>query len=313
MLKHFPAATPRTHATWVHGLMCHLRAAGITTVPDVVTVQPGGGEWGEGSCATLIADSEGLLWELVEFVPGSTRPAPTAAEAADALEGLARLHAAAATLPGDTPRLAPSPGIARRVEQAGRMIAAPWASLESVAASRPIDPTHGRLERACHVFAASRGTGSLRTVAACGVVPVVAQPVLRDIWSAHVLFADAGRLAGFVDFQAAGSDSPATDLARLLGSWQPQPTHRGRAWIDHWIAALAAYEAVRPLSPQERSLIPWLQATGVICGLDNWFRWLITDRRAFDDMNRVLERIDRFIQLLPESLETAREPIPGRN
>jgi hypothetical protein len=30
-------------------------------------------------------------------------------------------------------------------------------------------------------------------------------------------------------------------------------------------------------------------------------------------MNRVLERIDRFIQLLPESLETAREPIPGRN
>jgi Ser/Thr protein kinase RdoA (MazF antagonist) len=107
-------------------------------------------------------------------------------------------------------------------------------------------------------------------------------------------------VAGIVDYHAAGVDTPATDLARLLGSW------RGEAvggLVAGWPAALAAYEAVRPLTVAERSLVPWLHATGVVFGLDNWFRWTIEEGRQFAGVHAVLDRIERLSARLPAALE----------
>ena len=139
------------------------------------------------------------------------------------------------------------------------------------------------------------------------------QPVLRDVWNDHVLFLDDGRLVGFIDYHAAGRDTPATDLARLLGSWDAPAAPSEGQWLRPWRQALDAYEAVRPLEPGERALIPWLHATGVICGLDNWFRWLITEQREFADRSTVLSRIARLIAALPAALDIARNSAPGRD
>ena len=144
-------------------------------------------------------------------------------------------------------------------------------------------------------------------------MPVMAQPVLRDVWSDHVLFLDDGRIAGFIDFHAAGRDTRATDLARLLGSWDAPAAPTEGQWLQPWRQALDAYEAVKPLEPGERALIPWLYATGVICGLDNWFRWLITEQREFADNSTVLSRIARLIGALPAALGIARNSAPGRD
>lgn len=313
MLKNFPPATPIAHAMWVHGLMRHLRASGLETVPEVVALRPEHEQPAGAGCSTLAADPAGMLWEMVEYVPGSPRPAPTAAQAAVALAGLARLHLAAATFPASPPRTEPSPGVARRVEQAARMRASPWRRLDPAGASCPPVPMHDTLRHAIEVFEACRGDAAIESIASATMAPVFTQPVLRDAWSDHALFADDGSFAGFIDFHAAGRDTPATDLARLLGSWHAPIEELGSLFLHRWQPALDAYEAVRPLSPRERSLVPWLHATGVICGLDNWFRWLITDRRTFDDMSRVGERIDRLLRHLPEALETSREAISGRN
>ena len=310
VLKNFSPATPAAHAAWVHGLMRHLRASGLETVPAVVALRPEHEQPAGAGCSTLAADPAGMLWELVAYIPGSPRPAPTAAEAAAALAGLARLHLAAATFPASPPRTEPSPGVERRVEQAARIRASPWRWLDPAGASGPIRDT---LLHAIEVFEACRGDAAIESIAATDIAPVVTQPVLRDAWSDHALFADDGSFAGFVDFHAAGRDTPATDLARLLGSWHAPIEDLGGPFQHRWQPALDAYEAVRPLSPRERNLVPWLHATGVICGLDNWFRWLITDRRTFDDMSRVGERIDRLLRHLPEALETSREAISGRN
>lgn len=310
VLKNFSPPTPAAHAIWVHGLMRHLRACGMETVPEVVALRPEYDEPDLARCSTLAADPAGVLWELIEYVPGSPRPAPTAAEAAAALVGLARLHLAAATFPASPPRTEPSPGVARRVDQAARMRAFPWRRLDPAGASVPIRDT---LLHAIEVFEACRGDAAIESIAATDIAPVVTQPVLRDAWSDHVLFADDGSFAGFIDFHAAGCDTPATDLARLLGSWYAPLGNRDGPFHQRWQEALDAYQAVRLPSTRERSLIPWLHATGVICGLDNWFRWVITDRRTFDDMSRVRERIDRLLRHLPEALETAREAAPGRN
>lgn len=313
VLKNFPIATLAPHAAWVHGLMRHLRAAGVGTVPEVVAVRPERLRSGDAECSTVAVDSQGMLWELVAFIPGSPRQAPTETEAATALIGLARLHLAAATLPGALPRLGPSPGVARRIDQARRLAAAPWQLLAPGAALLPNDAVHERLLRACKIFQTCGGRAALAGLANHEPLPMRCQPALRDLWSDHVLFADDGHLAGFVDFHAAGCDTPATDLARLLGSWDTS-TACGRAPpTDRWRGSLEAYETVRPLSPHERCLIPWLHATGVICGLDNWFRWLITDRREFDDMKRVLARLDRLLDALPDALENPQLAVSSRN
>jgi Ser/Thr protein kinase RdoA (MazF antagonist) len=313
VLKNFTAATPAPHAAWVHRLMRHLRAAGVDFVPGVVAVRPERLRSGAGECATVAVDPEGVLWELVEFIPGAPRRAPTDEEAATALIGLARLHVAAATLPEAPPCPAASPGIARRIDQARRLVAAPWHLLAPSAAAIPHDAVHERLIKACEIFQTGGGRAALDRIATHEPLQVLCQPVLRDLWSDHVLFADDGRLAGFVDFHAAGCDTPATDLARLLGSWDASTACGRETLADRWRGSLEAYETVRLLSPRERSLIPWLHATGVICGLDNWFRWLITDRREFDDMNRVLARLDRLLDALPDALEGGRLVASSQN
>jgi Ser/Thr protein kinase RdoA (MazF antagonist) len=169
------------------------------------------------------------------------------------------------------------------------------------------DPLAGavmeRLGRAVAVFASAGGDAALERLAALRPGPQPVQPVLRDVWADHVLFAaaPADRVAGFIDFHAAGLDSPAADVARLLGSWR-RPGGEGRGLLAGWGDAVAAYEAWRPLPAAERGTIPLFHATGVVFGLDNWFGWVLEEGRTFARPGAVLERIDRLLESLPEAL-----------
>jgi hypothetical protein len=49
--------------------------------------------------------------------------------------------------------------------------------------------------------------------------------------------------------------------------------------------------------------VPWLHATGVVVGLDNWFRWTLEEGRRFAAPGHVLGRIDRLSSQLPGALE----------
>lgn len=314
VLKSFGPHVRPQRAAWVHALMGHLATAGLDTVPRL-RPRLANARWAAPipGCETLVADDAGRLWEVANFLSGSPRAAPSAAEAAAALTGLARLHAAAARLGGSEPCIEASAAVRRRVIQAAQIQAAPWRRLEPDG-RRVVPPAMTTLVlQAIDVFESNGGAAACGRVSAVKEMAVTAQAVLRDVWSDHVLFLDDGRLAGFIDFHAAGRDTPATDLARLLGSWDA-PAHptEGR-WLQPWQQALDAYEAVRPLEPGERALIPWLHATGVICGLDNWFRWLITERREFADTSTVLSRIARLVGVLPAALDIARNSAPGRD
>jgi Ser/Thr protein kinase RdoA (MazF antagonist) len=314
VLKRFAPHVPPERAAWVHALMGHLATAGLDTVPRL-RPRLADARWAPPirHCESLVADDAGRLWEAADFLSGSPRTRPSAAEAAAALAGLARLHAAAARLSGPEPRIEPSPGVRRRVMQAAEIQAAPWRRLEPDARRFGPPAVTPLVLQAIEIFASSRGATALGRVSAVGEIAVVAQPVLRDVWSDHVLFLDDGRLTGFIDFHAAGRDTPATDLARLLGSWDATANASRGPWLEHWRQALDAYEAERPLAPGERGLVPWLHATGVICGLDNWFRWLITERREFADISRVRSRIARLVNALPEALDIAGSTAPGRD
>ena len=283
VLKRFPDSASDDRCAWVHALMRHVRAAGVEVVPEVM------------KCAV---DAEGGRWELVAFMPGRATERPTAGQAACALETLARLHVAAAGMAGARAH-GSSPGVVRRREQARQLLNFPWRQRRAAIGMDADAAVVVQLDEAIDVFDRAGGMRALERVAAAEASPLALQPVLRDVWSDHVLFADGDdRVSGIIDYHAAGIDSPATDLARLLGSWTLAAECREPSLMDAWRDALAAYERVRPLTPAERRLVPWLHSTGVIFGLDNWFRWMLEERRTFPDVDRAHERIARLVAAL---------------
>jgi hypothetical protein len=59
------------------------------------------------------------------------------------------------------------------------------------------------------------------------------------------------------------------------------------------------------LPRDEAALIPFLHATGVVFGIDNWFRWTCEEHREFPSTQKMLDRIDRLLAALPGAFATA--------
>ena len=324
VFKRFGESATLRQAEWVHALARHLRGAGIDAVPRVLEIAIRAAD----VSATLLADTDGAVWEMVEFKPGVPLESPAPAEAAAAAALLARVHRAAARLPGWTATAAVSPGLVRRIERCRELVADPWSRrLERLSSRGAVAASDQGLAAAV----ADRLVTAVATWSAAGVGRLVAEvarleppamplgPVLRDVWCDHVLFVDPGGItnggptghpsglghtgirtvSGIIDLHAAGVDTPATDLARLLGSWTPPAGRAAARLAGRWPEAFAAYEAVRPLAAEERGAIWVLHAAGVVVSLDNWFRWTLDEGRSFPERARVLARIDRLVAELP--------------
>ena len=295
VLKGFPVGTPADRAAWVHRLMFHIRAAGCAAVPMPQRTAAG---------TTVVADG-GRLWELVEFVFGGPTSTPSPAQATAALQSLARAHLAAASLPGAAPHAVP--GMAGRIERARALLADPWRARRDRLPPPPSDALtrgmHERLERAIMKLETADGGRLLAGFARWQSPPLPTQPVFRDVWADHVFFdrKQPALVTGFIDLHAAGVDTPATDIARLLGSWKsPWPGDGG--WATRWEPAIAAYENLRPLSAAERKALPLFNASAVVLGLDNWFRWVLEEGRSFP-VAAALGRVDWLLNGLPEALQ----------
>jgi Ser/Thr protein kinase RdoA (MazF antagonist) len=297
VLKPFPEAA-RPRVVWVHELMRHLRERGCDVVPEVLETAAG---------STVAHDDRGGIWEAVRFVAGIATATPSGEQAAAAVEALARIHLAAAEWPLAPMTTGPAGAVLRRVEQATRLLDHPWRLFprSGGGGSGLAVEMSSRLDRASTIADASDLAEALRCVVGFHSPPVARHAVLRDVWSDHVLFADAlpPRVAGIVDCHAAAVDTPATDVARLIGSWcREADVPADVAWAD----AVAAYERVRPLAPAERRLIPWLDASGTILGLDNWFRWVLLEGRQFANPAQVLGRADCLVERLQAAIATVR-------
>jgi Ser/Thr protein kinase RdoA (MazF antagonist) len=240
---------------------------------------------------------------MVAHVDGMPTDTPSHSQIVAAMQSLARVHAALAATPEEPPRGVDSRGLTERITRARLLLEHPWRKLlnSELPATRAAESLVADLRRACGLFEAHDGEGMLKWLAAFVPAPLPCQVVLRDIWSDHVLFdhRQPDRIAGIVDLHAMGIDSPATDIGRLLGSWLPIGGAVDARW---WDAAMDAYETVRPLGDRERRLVPFLAATGIVFGLDNWFRWTLEENRTFPDPTRVVSRIDRLVKSLSAAL-----------
>ena len=90
------------------------------------------------------------------------------------------------------------------------------------------------------------------------------QPVLRDVWRAHVLFTDC-EVTGLIDLSAAASDHVTVDLTRLVRSWFGSD-------ISCVQNALEEYQSLRILSRPEQRLLRSLDASTVLLSPVTWLR-----------------------------------------
>lgn len=90
-------------------------------------------------------------------------------------------------------------------------------------------------------------------------------PVHADLFRDNAMFED-GQLTGFFDFYFAGCDTFLFDIAVCLNDWcvLHDTDHDGSLDTPRSLAMLAAYQAVRPLTAAERTLLPALLRAGAL-------------------------------------------------
>ncbi|EJL86240.1 homoserine kinase, Neisseria type [Polaromonas sp. CF318] len=209
-------------------LMRHLAAHGIP-VPD-----PAGDTKGN-----ILHELKGKPASVVSKLRGHSELAPTAAHCTGVGEALARMHLAGLDYPRRQPNL-------RGLEWWNETVPVVLPHLTPEQSSLIL----GELAYQNHVAASS----------ACRSLPqgVVHADLFRD----NVMFED-GKLTGFFDFYFAGCDTFLFDIAVCLNDWCIDLA-TGAKDDERSAAFLAAYQAVRPLTAQERQLLPAMQRAGAL-------------------------------------------------
>jgi homoserine kinase type II len=113
-----------------------------------------------------------------------------------------------------------------------------------------------------------------------------------DLFPDNVFFLD-GRLSGLIDFYFAATDLLAYDLAVCLNAWCFEPDFQFN--VTKARAMLRGYEAVRPLSPEERAALPVLcQGAAIRFLLTRLFDWVNTPPGAMVTRKDPLEYLRRL-------------------
>jgi homoserine kinase type II len=263
--------------TSIHAVLRHAAAKGMTIIPAPFLTTHG----------ESFVNHVGRLWELAPWMPGIADydRAPRREKLGAAMMALARFHVAVADYPArhssaSAPAVAHRLARLRELQKGGvvilsrRITTSTWAELAAPAR-----------EFVALLPAVVPNVVATLTPLANEMLPL--QMCLRDVWHDHVLFT-GDAVTGIVDFGAVDVDTPATDVARLLGSLVGDEA-------AGWTEGLQAYKQVRPLSPAERPAVPALDAAGTVLAGCNWIRWIYVDGREFEDRSQIISRFERLL------------------
>jgi Ser/Thr protein kinase RdoA (MazF antagonist) len=288
------AALPETRLRVLHRLLRVVRDQGIAAVP--VPLEPLRSplletkETNEIQCEESWVRQGADLWQAETWLPGAPADGRlTDEQLSSALECLHAFHTAARTavfkvMPNEWFCLntGVSPGIQRRLTIANELSSGLLKSLKA-AAERDSDPQFRALSvRICQAIA-PRLPRLLTQLTQLSHQTFALQPVVRDLWRAHVLFT-GNQVTGLIDFSAAASDHVCLDLSRLLRSWFRSDVQRIRS-------AAERFSTQRRLSPIEWALLNTLDAATVLLSPVTWLR----RRLESGDQSRC--RDDVFVRL----------------
>jgi Ser/Thr protein kinase RdoA (MazF antagonist) len=281
VLRRWPSEHPSAERLrFIHDVLFHAAGRGISFLP--VPIRTAARE------SFVFANSH--LWELSPWLPGAAeyQSSPSVQKLSAAMKALAEFHIAVRDFQRiDNPQGRGSPpAISRRLSRLRELSIRGTDSL-SDAINLDIWP---ELEPLAHRFLATtpgllpRAIGQLEPLSNTSY-PL--QPCIRDIWHDHVLF-NSDEVTGIIDFGAMEIDTPATDIARLLGSLV------GDDEVG-WRAGMLAYSEYRQLTNDEQRAAKALDTSSTILAGCNWIQWICREGRQFEDRSRVIERFRQIV------------------
>jgi Ser/Thr protein kinase RdoA (MazF antagonist) len=270
---------------FIHAVLAHAIGRGITFLPLPIRTTAG----------ESFVHQAGHLWELTPWMPGTANyeHSPSLEKLRAAMTALAQFHVALADFSlgrqAESLSVTHPPAIQRRLICLKQLAAGGIDEL-----SRAInDATWPQLAPLARQFVAILPRAVPRAIPQLEPlvnVRLALQPCVRDIWHDHVLFT-GDKVTGIIDFGAVDIDTPATDIARLLGSLMGDDSAA-------WQTGLAAYSETRRLSENERVAAKALDISGTILAGCNWIRWVYIDGRHFESQKRVVNRFSRLMDKL---------------
>jgi homoserine kinase type II len=284
---------------FIHAVLDHVARRGFSLAPTPIRTRHGESHvrW------------DGHDWELSAWLPGRADyfPMRQPEKLRAALSALAEFHRAAADFDGlvSRPAFSASPGVLTRRRQIEALRAGGLAAIVA-AVDNATHSLHGNssrdwiaivdLARRLLPLYAQAEEPVCKSLVAAERRSVPLQPCVRDIWHDHVLFLE-NRVSGLIDFGAMRIDNVAGDVARLLGSFSFDDSKK-KSDAEAWEKGLAAYEAVRRLSADERQLVGVFDhSTTLLAGI-NWLQWLFVERRTFADLAAVRVRLAAIVARL---------------
>lgn len=264
-----PAGPPAEKIDWIHRVLGHAADRGLDFLPVPLKSDDG---------HTYISH-DGAFWEVAKWLPGKADANPLGAtkRLLAAAGSLSRFHRAVIDFPQQQ-------GVATQrrslvlADRADRLVVArsiDWQATAEAALRRA--PAAAEVLRAVANKLAIVLTAADERVHAVQTTVVAIQPIIRDARREHFLFT-GDRVTGLVDFGAMTIDTPAVDLARLLGEWAGDDRAA-------WLAAIDAYG----LGPIETGLLAALDFSGTALAAGNWLRWIANGRPAPADRLCYLE------------------------
>jgi Ser/Thr protein kinase RdoA (MazF antagonist) len=274
-LRRWPAEHPRPdNLAWIHSVAAHSLSNGFRLLAQPIPTSDG----------STFVHHAARLWELTPWLPGEADRAhpPKPERLQNALRELAAFHRSVATYPMTKSARGPSPNVVKR-RRFINMIAGDLAFSNALLDSPQVSADIRDLGRQ-FLTLFPRGLPIVASILdEVAQFEVALQPTLRDIRKEHVFFV-GDDVTGIIDLGAMRIESPASDIARLLGSFVGNDAAA-------WDVGLAAYETTRPLDEQERLLATAIAQANVLLAPGNWLQWLLIERRTFDDMPAVVERL----------------------
>lgn len=244
------------------------RAAHLRFVPSVFPTSTGD---------THVAQGD-RVWDVTRWLSGSPRQRPNVAEVEAACAAVAELHAAWPPISHG-----PCPGIRRRLDVLSEWLSQPITAEPRLQIPPSLLPLLNRSTTAVQRHAPT----ALQLLVPLADAEFPLAPCVRDLRGDHVLFT-GNTVTGIVDYGALGIDTPAVDLARLLGDMAGDDDER-------FAAGLQAYRTAGGNPGMPDTLIRLLDHTGTICSLIGWLVRLLVQRRTDVDHAAVAIRLGDLV------------------
>ncbi|WP_157506907.1 phosphotransferase enzyme family protein [Gemmata obscuriglobus] len=273
-LKGWPLNTTLERVQEVHSWLA--QASALPFVPTVLRSASGG----------TVVSADGRVWDACRWLPGAPAASPTGAEVRAACEAAARLHLAWPAGPVKRP----CPAVDARLR-----LLVDHQALYAVGTILPARAPQLDAILACAATEVGRRAGAaVEALRPWAAWPVGAGPCVRDLRREHVLF-QGPVVTGIIDYGAMAVDTPAGDLARLLGDF----AEADPALFED---GLNAYRrAGGPLDVPDE-FVRLLATTGTLCSLLGWlFRLFVRAEPIADPVTlarRLTQLIDRVSHLV---------------